>query len=273
VLIASPFHIPSLGGPAPVQHFDPSDPAQVARLGDDSQFLAAVEQEMASVNPPASTQARQAVRDALAHCNLAALTNEERAQIVQDVAHPAAGIPGKEYGHVVEDIYVLSNVQGQGSVPAAANPPQVLPQHFTLPPVSPGLPAPPTQPGAPAVAQTALPPVSPSGNLPLLMMAHPGVLQLIASPASTSPTSLAQLANDDYFLAAVSNAMDSNHSRPYAGQVMLALYNCDMSHLSIAERAEILNNVTTLAQGAPTITQQDNQSKAILQLIANSSSN
>jgi hypothetical protein len=273
VLVASPFHIPSLGGSAPVQHFDPSDPAQVARLGDDSQFLAAVEQEMASVNPPASTQARQAVRDALAHCNLAALTNEERAQIVQDVEHPAAGTPGKEYGHVVEDIYVLSNLQVQSSVPAAANPPQVLPQHFTLPPVSPKLPAPPTQPGAPAIVQTALPPVNPSGNLPALMMANPGVLRLIASPASTSPTSLAQLANDDYFLAAVYNAMDSNHSRQYSAHVMLALYNCDLSHLSIAERATILSSVTTLARGAPTITQQDNQYEATLQLIASSSNN
>jgi hypothetical protein len=264
--------VPALvAGLAHHRPFDPSDPAQVAALGDDSQFLEAVDMAMASAHYPSSEQGRQAVRDALAHCNLAALSNDERAQIVKDAGVTAGGYPGDEYRHVVLDIFTFGD--GQVSVPPDPSLPQLSPQPVTSLPISPALTAPPTQPGTPAIVQTASPPASTSGDLPVLMMAHPGVLQLIASPASTSPTSLAQLANDDYFLAAVSNAMDSNHSRPYAGQVMLALYNCDLSHLSIAERAEILNNVTTLAQGAPTITQQDNQSKAILQLIANSSSN
>jgi hypothetical protein len=271
VFVISP-SIPGLHSPSPVQHFDPSDPAQVARLGDDSQFLAAVEQEMAS-NPGASAQARQAVRDALAHCDLAALTNAERAQIVYDAEHTiAGGPPGKEYAHVVEDIFLFSNAQG--SMPPT---PQLLPhQPFTLPPLlaaPTAPPAPPTQPATPAITQTPLPPAGQPVSVPVLMMEHPGLLQLLGSSTGTLPASWTQLANNDYFLTAVSNAMDSNYSRQYAAHVMRALYNCDLSHLSNAERAEILNSVKTLAQGAPTITQQDNQFNSTMQMIASYSSN
>jgi hypothetical protein len=190
----------------------------------------------------------------------------------------------------VEDIYFFS--QGPVGTAHSASPPQLPPQHVqSLPQL--GVPPIANPPEVVPHTVTLLPPGLQwsqvrTGLLPLLMTTPMSTTEPLAlspiqvqhgiglptgQPAIGVPPTRDQLADDDVFLQLVRDALDSNHSRRYAGHVMQALMNCDLSGLNPAERMLILNSVKTLAQGAPTITQQDNQYNTVLQQIATYSTN
>jgi hypothetical protein len=112
-------------------------------------------------------------------------------------------------------------------------------------------------------------PIPPSFSIPASF--NPSSLGFPSSPTAGVSS---QLNDDNTFLNAVSQAMDSNLiSADIKWQVTTALFNSDLASLSLDERAAIVQGAAMIGGPNMTDVQRSNQANAVVALIARSSSN